>query len=260
MLQAERRVAILRAVGERNSVTVAQLCEELHVSDMTIRRDLREMEMQGLLRRVHGGAMKIIRHSNEPPFILRQTQLHEAKQQIGRKAAELIANSDIIALDSGTTTLEIARALDGQRELTIITGGLPIINELVSRYSLVSDIRLIVSGGIVRPREMSMIGHHPARLYAELHVDKAFIAAGGISLEHGLTTYNLDEALVTRTMIATADQVIVVADASKFNRVTFASIAPLSEVDVIITDHNVDKRTTHRLQDMGIEVIIADAE
>lgn len=260
MLQAERRAAILRSLEERNSVTVAQLCEALEVSDMTIRRDLREMEIQGLLRRVHGGAMKIVRHSYEPPYTLRQTQLHEVKQQIGRKAAQLIANSDIIALDSGTTTLEIARALDGQHELTVITGGLPIINEIVSRYSLVSDIRLIVSGGIVRPREMSMIGHHPERLYAELHVDKAFVAVGGISLDHGLTTYNLDEALVTRTMIATADQVIVVADGSKFNRVTFASIAPLSEVDVIVTDRSVDKHTAHSLQDMGIELIFADSE
>ncbi len=241
-------------------MTVTQLCEELGVSDMTIRRDLREMEIQGLLRRVHGGAMRIVRHSYEPPYTVRQTQQREIKQQIGRKAAELIANSDIIALDSGTTTLEIARALDGQRELTVITGSLPIINEIVSRYSLVSDIRLIVTGGTVRPREMSMIGHHPTRLYAELHVDKAFIAVGGISLEHGLTTYNLDEALVERTMVATADQVIVVADGTKFNRVTFASIAPLSEVDVIVTDLSADKSTVHRLQDTGIELIFADSE
>jgi len=260
MLQAERRAAILRSIEERNSVTVAQLCEELEVSDMTIRRDLREMEIQGLLRRVHGGAMKIIRHSYEPPYIVRETQLREVKQQIGKKAAELITTSDIIALDSGTTTLEIARALNGQRELTVITGSLPIINEIVSRYSLASDIRLIVSGGIVRPREMSMIGHHPERLYAELHVDKAFIAVGGISLDQGLTTYNLDEALVTRTMISTADQVIVVADGSKFNRVTFASITPLSEVDVLVTDRSADKRTVHRLLDMGVEVIFADPE
>lgn len=258
MLQAERRAAILRSIEGRHSVTVTQLCEELQVSDMTIRRDLREMEIQGLLRRVHGGAMQIVRQSYEPPYTLRETQLHEIKQQIGRKAADLIADSDIVALDSGTTTLEIARALEGRRELTIITGGLPIINQIASQHSLVSDIHLIVSGGIVRPREMSMIGHHPERLYRELHVDKAFVAVGGLSTEHGLTTYNLDEALVTRAMIATADQVVVVADGSKFNRVTFASIAPLSEVDVIVTDHSADKRTVHNLQEMGIELIFAD--
>jgi DeoR/GlpR family transcriptional regulator of sugar metabolism len=226
---------------------------------MTVRRDLQRMEMQGLLRRVHGGAVKIARHSYEPPYPLRENQMHETKHQIGKKAAELIANGDSIALDVGTTTLEVARALDGSRELTIITSSLPIVNELVCRYSLVSDIRLFVTGGMLRAREMSMIGHHAARLYEELHVDKAFVGVGGLSLEHGLTEYNLDDALVKRAMIATAEMVVVVADGTKFNRVTLAAIAPLSDVDVIVTDRSADQRTVEGLRDMRIEVIFADS-
>ncbi len=260
MLQAERRAAILRFLEESHSVTVAQLCEALQVSDMTVRRDLREMETQSLLRRVHGGAIRVARHSYEPPYTLRENHLHRTKQQIARKAIELIANGDTIALDVGTTTLEVARALHNQRELTVITSSLPVINEIVRRYSLVSDIRLIVTGGIVRASEMSMIGHHAERLYEELHVDKAFVGVGGLSLEHGLTEYNLDDALVKRAMIATADQVVVVADGSKFNRVTFASIAPLSEVDVIVTDYSADARTVGSLQSMGIELIFAESD
>lgn len=260
MLQAERQAEIFKLLEEHHSVTVAQLCEELQVSDMTIRRDLRDMEGQALLRRVHGGAIRVTRHSYEPPYPLREIQLHQIKGQIGKKAVELIGNGDSIALDVGTTTLEVARALSGQRELTIITSSLPIISEIANRYSLVSDIRLIVTGGIMRAREMSMIGHHAARLYEELHVDKAFVGVGGLSLEQGLTEYNLDDALVKRAMIATAEQVIVVADSSKFNRITFASIAPLSEVDIIVTDRGTDEHTAERLQDMGIELMFADPE
>jgi DeoR/GlpR family transcriptional regulator of sugar metabolism len=258
MLQAERQAEIFKLLEEHHSVTVAQLCESLRVSDMTVRRDLHDMEGQGLLRRVHGGAIRVTRHSYEPPYPLRETQLHKLKEQIGKNAAELIGNGDSIALDIGTTTLEVARAMSGLHELTIITSSLPIINEIVSRYSLESDIRLIVTGGIMRAREMSMIGHHAARLYEELHVDKAFVGVGGLSLEQGLTEYNLDDALVKRAMIATAEQVIVVADSSKFNRITFASIAPLSEVDIIVTDRSLDEQTADQLQDMGIELVFGD--
>jgi DeoR/GlpR family transcriptional regulator of sugar metabolism len=258
MLQTERQAAIVRLLEQHHSVTVSHLCKELQVSDMTIRRDLREMETQGLLRRVHGGAVRVVRHSYEPPYAVRETEQRQTKQQIGKKAAELIANGDSIAFDIGTTTLEVARALDGQRALTIVTSSLAIINELVSRFSLVSDIQLVVTGGIMRARELSMIGHHAARLYQELHVDKAFIGVGGLSLEQGLTEYNLDDALVKRAIMATADQVIVVADGTKFNRVTFVSIAPLSEVDVVVTDRSADEQTVARLQDMGVELIFAD--
>jgi DeoR/GlpR family transcriptional regulator of sugar metabolism len=259
-VQAERRAAILRLLEEHHSVTVAELCEALEVSDMTIRRDLQQMETQSLLRRVHGGAVKIARYSYEPPYALRENHLPQTKQQIGKTAATLVSDGDSIALDVGTTTLEVARALGKQRELTIITSSLPITNEIISRFSLLSGIRLIVTGGILRAHEMSMIGHHAARLYEELHVDKAFVGVAGLSLEHGLTEYNLDDALVKRAMIATADQVIVVADGSKFNQVTFASIAPLSEIDVLVTDHTADRRMIKCIQDMGIDVIFADAE
>src|SRR5258708_38371353 len=120
MLQSDRRVAILKLLQENHTVAVSQLCEALKVSEMTIRRDLREMDSDGLLRRVHGGAIKIVRHSYEPPYLLRQSENHEIKQKIGCSAARLISNGDSIALDVGTTTLEIARALDSLRELTIL--------------------------------------------------------------------------------------------------------------------------------------------
>jgi DeoR/GlpR family transcriptional regulator of sugar metabolism len=258
MLQAERQAAILHLLDQHHSVTVAQLCDALAVSDMTVRRDLREMDGQGLLRRVYGGAVKIVRHSYEPPYTVRQNQLLSIKQQIGKKAAALIANGDSLALDVGTTTLEVARALSGRRELTIVTASLPIANEIAGRYALEGDIRLMLTGGILRARELSLVGHHAAQLFRDVLVDKAFIGVAGVSLEHGLTEYNLDDALVKRAMIASAGQVIVVADGSKFGQTTFAAVAPLTEVDVVVTDHSADPTTIAGLQAADIEVLFAD--
>jgi len=258
MIQTERWQSILKLLEEQNSVTVSQLCEMLGVSDMTIRRDLRDMDSEGLLRRVHGGAVKITRHSYEPPFALRQNDMREAKQQIGRRAAQLIKDGDSIALDVGTTTLEVACSLQGRRNLTVITASLPIAYEISNRYSLEQDIRLIVTGGVVRRHEHSMIGYFAERFYEGMHVDKAFIGVGGLTLSHGLTEFNLEDVAVKRAMLANTDQVIVVADGSKFNRRAFTSFAPLSEIDVIVTDRTADPATIGPLQEMGIEVLFAD--
>jgi DeoR/GlpR family transcriptional regulator of sugar metabolism len=260
MLQVERWQAILKLLDEQNNVTVAQLCEALSVSDMTIRRDLREMDSEGLLRRVHGGAVKVTRHSYEPPFALRQNEMRDVKQRIGRKAAELIKDGDSISLDVGTTTLAVACSLHGRHDLTVLTASLPIAYEISNRYALESDIRLIVTGGVVRRYEHSMVGYFAERLYEGIHIDKAFIGVGGLNLTHGLTEFNLEDAAVKRAMLANADQVIVVADSSKFNRRAFATFAPLSEIDVVVTDHRTDPALVTSLQDMGIEVLFADEE
>ena len=115
-----------------------------------------------------------------------------------------------------------------------------------------------VPGGIVRAGELSMVGDFAAHAYHHLHVDKAFIGIGGINLQHGLTEYNLDDALVKRVMIATASQVIVVADSSKFGKTSFAHVAPLSAIKVVVTDRHADMPTVKQLRQMGIEVILVE--
>ena len=169
-------------------------------------------------------------------------------------------DGDSLALDVGTTTIEIAQALQGKRNLTILTASLPIANEIVANLSLTADVRLILTGGIVRSGELSMTGTIAAGTYSEFHVDKAFIGVGGISLEDGLTEYNLEDAIVKKPMIQNAQQRIVVADSSKFGRTTFTAIAPLTVANTIITDSDVDRSMVKSLQDLGIEVLIAHVE
>lgn len=257
-MRAQRRRQILELIAQNGQVSVADLIELFQVSEMTARRDLADLAREGLLRRVHGGATINLGRSYEPPYPLRTTEQITSKEAIGRVAAALIQDGDSIAFDIGTTTLEVARSLAGKRNLTIVTASLPIANEIVNRYALGVDIRLILTGGIVRAGELSLVGEFAAHAYHQLHVDKAFIGIGGVSLQHGLTEYNLDDALVKQAIIATASQVIVVSDSSKFGRTTFAHVAPLKAVKVVVTDRHADPLIIKQFREMGIEVILAE--
>jgi DeoR/GlpR family transcriptional regulator of sugar metabolism len=258
MFQAERRKTILESLHHNGLVTVTNLVESCRVSEMTIRRDLREMEREGLLRRVHGGAVSTFGRSFEPLYQVRSAKNVQAKRAIGQAAARLILDGDCLALDIGTTALEVIRALEDRRNLTIVTASIPIANEIVSRFSLNSEVRLILTGGIVRAGELSMIGSIAEATYTGLHVDKAFLGVGGLSLDNGLTEYNLEDAQVKHVLIKSAQQRIVLADSSKFGRTTFASVGQLSDVNTVITDIDVSKDHVDALRRMGIEVIIAE--
>lgn len=258
MLPEERHRTILDIISREGRITVGEICNLFDVSEMTARRDLRILDRQGLLRRVHGGAVSSLGRSYEPPYNLRVTQAVSVKQAIGKKAAELVIDGDSIALDVGTTTMEVARALRGKRNLTIITASLTIANEIAAKFSLGTDVRLILTGGIVRPREFSMIGHVAENAYRDFHVDKAFIGIGGLSLEEGLTEYNLEDALVKRPLLYSARRRIVVAEGAKLGRVTFTTIGPLSAIQYLITDRSAPDNIVEELRKLNIEVIIAD--
>lgn len=258
MLQDERHRTILEHVAKNGKITIGEICDLFDVSDMTARRDLRMLDRQGLLRRIHGGALSSLGRSYEPPYNLRANVAVEAKQAIGKKAAEFIFDGDSIALDVGTTTMEIARSLRGKHNLTIVTASLPIANEIAANLSLGSEVRLILTGGIVRPREFSMVGHIPENTYADLHVDKAFIGIGGLSIQDGLTEYNLEDALVKRQLLKSSQEKIVVAEGSKFGRTTFAAVGPLSEIQTVITDQSAPADQVKALRQMGLNVVFAN--
>lgn len=258
MLQDERHQAILEIVAKESKITIGEICQMFEVSEMTARRDLRKLDQRGLLRRVHGGAISNLGRSYEPPYRIRATQAVEAKQAIGIKAAEFVYDGDSIALDVGTTTLEVARALKDKGNLTIVTASLPIANEILADFSLDREVRLILTGGIVRPREFSMVGHIAENTYQDLHVDKAFIGIGGLSIEDGLTEYNLEDAMVKRPLLKSAKEKIIVTEGAKLGRTTFAAIGPLSAIQMVITDRTADYEVVDQLKDMGISVVFAD--
>lgn len=253
MFPEERRHRILELIETAGSVSVEELAQQFQVSEMTIRRDLRILESDGLLRRVHGGATSSRGRSYEPPFLLRAREHADAKARIGAIAATLIQDGDSIALDVGTTTLEIARHLKNRKNLTVITPSLHIANILAGQPA----IRLILTGGILRPGELSMVGHLAERAFQEFYVDHLFLGIGGISLEAGLTEFNLEDAQVKKAMLGSAKECTVVADASKLGNIAFASVAPLSAIRRLITDSSADPEFVARLRERNIEVILA---
>jgi DeoR/GlpR family transcriptional regulator of sugar metabolism len=252
-----RKHEILELVNQKGKMTIADLGKMFDVSDMTIRRDLRDLDKIGLLRRFHGGAVSSIGRSYEPAYNLRAMTKLDAKKAIGRKAAELVQDGDSIGIDTGTTTLELVHSLKDKRNLTILTSSLTIANEVVSTFSLLNEVRLILTGGIVRANELSMVGDIAHGSYQALHVDKAFLGVGGISLEAGITEYNLDDAAVKKAMLKSAQQKIVLADSSKLGRTRFGTVCTLTEVDCIVTDNQASSEIVDEFSKLGVEVVIA---
>jgi DeoR/GlpR family transcriptional regulator of sugar metabolism len=246
----ERLQAILDLLGSHGSVSVGDLSERLHVTPMTVRRDLAALERKGLLRRVRGGAVSAQGRSYEPPLLTRARNNPEAKRRIGAAAAELVRDGDSIAIDVGTTALEVARHLVGRHNLTVITPSVHVAGLLAEQPT----IRVILTGGILRPGEFSLVGDLAERAFKDFFVDKLFLGIGGVDFAAGLSEFNLEDAQVKRAMIASAKEVIVVADCSKFARVAFAAVADLAAVRHVVTDSGVPGEVVAGLESRGIVV------
>lgn len=252
----DRRAFIVKAINDQGAVTVLELAASLDVSAMTVRRDLVELEKEGVLRRVHGGAVSTRGRTVEPPYSLRLGHASTAKQRIGTLAAELVAEGDSVALDIGSTTIEVAQRLVGKRNLTILTPSLRIAGLFLNQ----PDARVIVPGGIVRTGEGSLIGELAHYALERLFVDRLFLAVGCIDAQYGLSEYNWDDALVKQAMIRSAKQVILVADSSKFDKVAFAHVAPLTAIHTLVTDTLPPPVILHRLQEAHVQVLVAPAQ
>lgn len=253
LLAQERRQRIFKDIEASGVASVRDLAQRFDVSLITIMRDLQELEQEGLIRRVHGGAISVRGASYEPPFSARESQFSPEKQRIAHKAIELITDGDSIILDVGTTTLELARALKGKRNLTVLVTNLRAALELASQPA----IQVIVIGGKLRASELSMVGHLAEQTLRTFQVDKAFIGVGGITLKHGLTEFNFDEAGTKRVMFERARQKIVLADHTKFGKVMLTQVAPLSAVDLIITGSEIDESAKREMEEAGMKLLLA---
>jgi DeoR/GlpR family transcriptional regulator of sugar metabolism len=250
MYTEQRLQVILDLLDGEGSVSVSGLVDRFGVTPMTVRRDLDTLERKGLLRRVRGGAVGAQGRSYEPPLLMRAKNHPQEKERIGAAAAELVRDGDSIAIDVGTTALEVARHLVRRHNLTVVTPNFHVAGILAEQRT----IRVVVSGGVLRPGEMSLVGNLAERAFKEFFVDKLFLGIGGIHFDAGLTEFNLEDAQVKRAMIASAKEVIVVTDSSKFGRVAFAAVAGLNVVKHVITDSGLRRDMILRLESMGIEV------
>lgn len=240
----ERREQILKMLKENSKLLVPDLCTYFAVSPSTVRNDLRDLEAAGKLKRTHGGAIPVGKASFELNSQEKEVSHMEEKKRIALMAASLIEDADTIALDTGTTTLELAKVIIDKRDLTVVTNDLKIASYLENN----SKINVILVGGMLRRGFHCTTGPSVQAQLDEYNVDKAFMAANALSLEKGFTTPRIDLAEVKKTMISIASQVIFLLDSSKFGRISFTRFADLQDVDKIITDAGVGKKAIEQLQ------------
>jgi DeoR/GlpR family transcriptional regulator of sugar metabolism len=253
MLKTARHSQIRTLVDSQGQATVAELNMLLHVSEATIRRDLEELDQLGWLRRTHGGAVRVDTADREPPITQRESAQASEKARIGRLAASLVRDGQTIFLGSGTTVEAMARNLHDRRDLTVITNSLPVINQLAGRPS----IELVVIGGMFRQSEMSMVGHVAEQAVREFRADQVFMGMRAIDPEHGFTSDYLPEALTDRAILKLASHVSVLADHTKFGRVSTVFLAPVTAAQTVISDTGLPEEMAGALRACGLELLLA---
>jgi DeoR family transcriptional regulator of aga operon len=249
MLRAERVARILDHVATVGSADVHELAALLGVSGATVRRDLQALHEQGLLQRTHGGAAVSGGINLELPLRHRAGRQQDEKRRIAAAAAELVPEGAVVGMTGGTTVTALAHALAG-RSLTVVTNAVNIAAELIVR----PEIRLVVVGGTARSASYELVGPVAERTLAQYHLDFAFIGVDGLTAEVGCTTYDEMEAVTDLAFLRAAARTVVVADATKVGRVTFAGICPLSEIDDLVTDGTLTDDQEQELAATGVRV------
>jgi DeoR family transcriptional regulator of aga operon len=252
MMAEERRTQILQTVRSAGRVRVNELASRFSTSAVTIRNDLNELHQRGLVLRSHGGAVL-------PDTILHESPVHERlkahsdeKRRIGAMAATLINDGETIILDSGTTTLEIARQIKKKQGLQIITNGVNIAAELLDAR----DAEVFIVGGTVRGESASISGRFTEEMFDQFSADKLFLSGAGCDLDFGVSGANLEETMVNRAMLRISREIILVADASKFSKRSMTRIAPFSEIDTVISDIGLDEVTQEKLRSLGCNLVL----
>ncbi|WP_405392478.1 DeoR/GlpR family DNA-binding transcription regulator [Streptomyces sp. NBC_01102] len=243
LLAEQRRALILDEVRKRGGIRVNELTRKLSVSDMTIRRDLDALARQGVIEKVHGGAVPVVEAStHEPGFEAKSTLELSAKEDIAQAAAAMAVPGSAIALSGGTTTFALARHLLDVPALTVVTNSVRVADVFhdaqrptATGGSRAGAATVVLTGGIRTPSD-SLVGPVADRAIDSLHFDVLFLGVHGISVEAGLSTPNLAEAETNRRLVRAARRVVVVADHTKWGTVGLSSFATLDEVDSFVTD------------------------
>ncbi|OYD09063.1 DeoR/GlpR family DNA-binding transcription regulator [Paludifilum halophilum] len=253
MFTEERQQQILKYVNKHRRASVSELSETFRVSVATVRRDLKELEEADRLHRTHGGAITREKVGMEPSFHEKKDRFAEEKRRIAEKAVTLIREKETVLLDSGTTTLQLARLLKRDSRLTVVTNSHQILQEL----QFTEPLELISTGGTVRRETLSLVGPAAERVLEMMKVDKLFLGANGLHPEEGVTTPHLLEAQVKQAMIRSAKEVVLLCDHSKIHQTAFAKVCPLSSIDILITDKGISSDVLERVRKKGVNVILS---
>ena len=249
-LQPERWNRLRELLKHKGVVHLDELCEKLNVSPATVRRDLRQLEDLGKLRRVHGGAVSTGPRLEELLFDEKARIAVRAKRRIAHAAVKFVGTGDTVYLDGGSTVVELARLLRERNDITIVTNSLRAALELAG-----GGPRLILIGGELRRRSQTIVGSLTSLMLSELHVDKAFIGTLGLTMKEGLTTSDPDEAYTKVQVMERAGEVILLADSSKAGKILLSNAGKIEDVNVLVTDKDIDPKIVQDVHERGIQVI-----
>lgn len=255
MFAIERQQEILQYINEFGKADVNELSKHFKVSNVTVRRDIAQLSKKGLVIKTFGGVISVENSlTSEIPYESKSHASTNEKMMIGRKASELINDNDVIILDSGSTTFELAKSINNKR-ITLITNDIKIGMEAACK----NEINLIIAGGIIEKSLFTLIGPTTEQFLSKVHVNKTFLGADAISLDSGITNRTMEEIPIKKAMINAAEEVIMLADSSKLRKTVFYSLCDLKCIDKLIID-KIDDKMKKALNDAGVEVIIADTK
>ncbi|GAE30879.1 DeoR/GlpR family DNA-binding transcription regulator [Alkalihalobacillus hemicellulosilyticus] len=253
MHSVERFEAILHELEKKKIVKVSELSQLLGVTEKTIRIDLVALEEKGLLKRIHGGAVLHEESGSLFPIKERKSKYNERKLNLSEAALTLIKPNETILLDGGSTTRQLANLL-GDFPVTVITNDITIAYELMNKEL----VQLMVLGGTRIGTSSSLFGVQASDLLKRIRVNRLFIGATGVSIEHGLTVLNSFHIEWKRQILQCADQVTLVADSTKFEKVGLIQFAQINDVNEIVTDHQLDVHIRKEIEQLGVSVLVGN--
>jgi DeoR family transcriptional regulator of aga operon len=261
MNRHERLSALLELIVERENVHIDDIISELGISAATARRDLDHLAQQQLITRTRGGA-RTSPTSSDLPLRYKTGRQATEKQRIAHAAAAMVSPGEVVGLNGGTTTTEVARELvlrtdlhngDSQAQVVVVTNAVNIANELAVRR----HVRVVLTGGVVRAMSYELTGPLAMRILEDIAIDTLFLGVNGLDPEAGAFAHHEGEAAINAALVGNARRVVVVTDHTKVGRTAFAKICDLGHVDVLVTDEHVDAAAVERLRAADVEVVIA---
>lgn len=248
----ERRECIMKLLQKYRRITLVELSKAFDVGEVTLRRDLNELEAKGLIRRTHGGAILVDNASEEIAIKERESKNKEEKERIARFISQIVRNGETLMMDGGSTTLHIAQMLKNKNELAIITNTPVIANELVG----INGNRVILTGGVLQAKTHALVGPVAKYALSGLHADKVILGMTAMLPEEGFFTVNHYEAEIKRTMMRCGKEVIVAIDSSKIGNITFSFVSDFSRVDKLVIDSGISKEQIETIERQDVEVIV----
>ncbi len=249
MLAIERRNKILAMLQRDSRVVVSDLSTSFNVTEETIRRDLEKLEKEGFAKKTYGGAIINESLNVDLPYTVRKKANVTNKQYIADIISSMIEDGDHIMMDASSTAVYVAKHLKNKKNITIITNSIEILLEL----SEVAGWKVLSTGGTLREGSLSLVGYQAEKMITNYHVDKAIISCKGIDMEKGITDSNEMDAHIKKLMLESANIKILAADNSKFNKISFTKIGDLTDIDILITDTELDDKWKQVFNTMKVE-------